>query len=306
MACFGPLTAYFGREVNPKTGKRGIVFSPALSHDRRPFKVPCQQCRGCRLQKAGEWAARCMHEAMSHAENCFINLTYRNDDLPEWGSLVKTHPSAFCKRLHNRLLRKRGYGIKYYLSGEYGESTHRPHYHVCLFGYDFPDKIFYGNSGSGFPIYTSEMCDEIWGLGECKIGAMSYDSACYTAKYTFGKRTGPMADYSCVSPDGEIYDMVPEFSTPSRRPGIGMAYFREHGRSAYDHDFIVVNGKKMKPPRYYDNLMCAVDPDLMDEVKDIRREKALAIPPEENTSRRLWVREQVQIRKDALFKRDKS
>lgn len=304
MACFGPLTGYFGKAVNPATGKRAIVFSPLLSYDGLRVKLPCGQCVGCRLEKARQWAMRCMHEKLFHEDSCFVTLTYRDEELPDHGTLVKPHPSAFCKRLHNRLLRSRRKGIRYYLCGEYGETTFRPHYHVLIFGYSFPDQVRYAENARGDPVYTSKECDEVWGLGECKIGTVTFDSACYVAKYIMGKRTGPYADYCRVTSDGEVVDMQPEFTNMSRRPGIGAAYVAKYGRSLLDHDTVVVNGKEVTPPRYYDILLSEVDADRMDELKLARREKALQIPVEENSSRRLWVREQVQIRKSALFKRD--
>ena len=44
------------------------------------------------------------------------------------------------KKLRGRLSPKR---VRYFHCGEYGEKFSRPHYHVCLFGFGFPDKVFY-------------------------------------------------------------------------------------------------------------------------------------------------------------------
>ena len=65
----------------------------------RNFKVPCGQCTGCRLERSRQWAVRMMHEAKSHADNCFITLTYSDDFLPTGKTLVLKDFQDFMKRL---------------------------------------------------------------------------------------------------------------------------------------------------------------------------------------------------------------
>ena len=63
------------------------------------------------------------------------------------------------KRLRKRI----GSKVRFYAGGEYGEQgTIRPHFHACLFGYDFPDKVFYKNTSSGERIYTSKLLESLW------------------------------------------------------------------------------------------------------------------------------------------------
>lgn len=59
----------------------------------------------------------------------FVTLTYDNEHLPPNCSLRFEHLALFWKRL-----RKRVPNIKYFASGEYGETTLRPHYHAIIFG----------------------------------------------------------------------------------------------------------------------------------------------------------------------------
>lgn len=245
--CYAPLSAFYSSEVGA-SGKRGITFDRGASHSGAVLKLPCGQCVGCRLERSRQWAVRCMHEKLFHSDSCFLTLTYDEGSIPQWGSLVKQHPSAFCKRLHNRLLRSRGVGVRYYLCGEYGETTRRPHYHLLIFGYDFPDKKFFTRNSRGETIYTSEECRELWPQGHNAIGEVTFDSAAYVARYILAKRTGPLADYDCISPDGECYRMEPEFTNMSRRPGIGSRYYSEYGPAAYDFDHVVLNGKKFDRP----------------------------------------------------------
>ena len=46
----------------------------------------------------------------------------------------------FMKRLRKRFKGKR---IRFYMCGEYGEQFDRPHFHACIFGVDFPDKVLF-------------------------------------------------------------------------------------------------------------------------------------------------------------------
>ena len=122
------------------------------------LELPCGQCIGCRLERSRQWAMRCLHEASLHDFNAFITLTYSDSNLPPGGSLHYTDFQLFMKRLRKRA----GMPVRFYCGGEYGESgTVRPHFHACLFGYDFPDKVFYKKTGSGERIYTSKLLESV-------------------------------------------------------------------------------------------------------------------------------------------------
>lgn len=82
MPCFRPLKGYKSRVRNRDTGKRSIVFNPREGFHDLPVTLPCGQCIGCRLERSRQWAIRCAHEASLYEENCFITLTYRDEDLP--------------------------------------------------------------------------------------------------------------------------------------------------------------------------------------------------------------------------------
>ena len=44
------------------------------------------------------------------------------------------------QRFMKRLRMKIGVPVRYLLCGEYGEKRGRPHFHILLFGYAFPDR----------------------------------------------------------------------------------------------------------------------------------------------------------------------
>jgi len=80
----------------------------------------------------------------------------------------------------------------------------------------------------------------------------------------------------------------------SRRPGIGKAWLSQFSSDVYNHDYVVLNGKKIKPPKYYDSQYELTSPDSLKLIKSNRKsdaKKHLA----NNTPERLYVREQVQL-----------
>ena len=162
------------------------------------LELPCGQCIGCRLERSRQWAMRCLHEASLYDRNAFITLTYDDSHLPPGGSLSYPDFQRFMKRLRRRI----GSKVRFYAGGEYGEQgTIRPHFHACLFGYDFPDKVFFKRSASGDKLYTSKLLESLWPYGISSVGDVTFQSAAYIARYCVAKRTGDAAKswYACVS-----------------------------------------------------------------------------------------------------------
>lgn len=198
--------------------------------------------------------------------------------MPLVGTLVKDHLVDFHKRLHNRLLYHRGVGIRYFGVGEYGDISRRPHYHSIIFGYDFPDKLIYSRNSKDQLVYSSKLADEIWGLGNVKIGTVSFESAAYVARYCCKKVDGVLRErghYLVYDADGLVHERLPEFSHMSRRPGIGRSYFDKYGKEIATHDSIIVDGKEVPSVRYYDQRIEAVDPERLALIKKKRRRKAV-------------------------------
>ncbi|UOF78714.1 replication associated protein [Microviridae sp.] len=257
MACFHPLEAWRGRAGGP------AVFSKPVDYPAIRLDLPCGQCIGCRLERSRQWAVRMMHEASLHLDNCFVTFTYAPEHLPRDLSLNKRHFQLFMKRL-----RKRCGKVRFFHCGEYGETTGRPHYHAILFGFDFPDKVFYSGDGEN-RVYTSELLDELWGFGECKIGSVTFESCAYVARYILKKVTGDAAEQHYLRCDefGEAFSITPEYVTMSRRPGIAYEWFRKFGNEVFPSDEVISRGHAVRPPRYYDNLLELAEPSVFDSVK---------------------------------------
>jgi len=287
VACYSPLDGFRSRTLN-ESGKRPIVFDFREGFQDMPITVPCGQCIGCKLEKARQWAMRCMHEASLHDENSFITLTYDEDNLPELGSLDKRAFPLFMKRLRKRFSNAK---IRYYHCGEYGDSFGRPHYHSLLFGFDFPDKQvdFVRKS---LPVWRSDVLESLWPFGRSEIGSVTFESAAYVARYVTKKITGDAAIgwYSAEEENGNMVTIQPEYSTMSRRPGIGMDWYKQFGKEVYASDSVIVNRKEMKPPRFYDNQFEIDNPSGMAKIKRARID---ALDQNEQRSSRLLIRREV-------------
>lgn len=245
-----------------------------------------------------------MHEAQMHEFKCFVTLTYSDEHLPEGGTLVKKHVQKFMHDLR-RHPQFDGYPIKFFACGEYGDETLRPHYHLLLFGADFPDKKLYSKSQRGDSLFTSDLLDKIWRLGQCKIGALTYESAAYCARYTLqksGKKFDTGHYQKLDTSTGEIIEVQPEFNLMSRRPGLGQSWFDKFSGDVFPDDFILVNGRKTKPPRYYDKLLERRNPARLGSIK-IHREKSAEDNSADSTPARLRVREAVKQSKISTLKR---
>lgn len=284
MACFHPLRAF-------KTSCGEVVFSELGRYDiALQLSLPCGQCIGCRLERSRQWAMRCMHEASAFDSNAFVTLTYDDASLPPNGSLKYSDYQLFMKRLRKAIEPSK---VRFYMCGEYGEEEFRPHFHACLFGFDFPDKVKFKTTGSGSTIYTSKMLETLWPHGLCSTADVTFESAAYVARYCMKKVTGrgSKAYYErCDMETGEIVDLVPEFNKMSLKPGIGASWYNRFKKDVYPHDYVVVRGKEVKPPRYYDTLFEKESPDDFEYLKFVR-EMDGRVRFADNTDERLRVRE---------------
>lgn len=297
MPCYHPLSAY-------QCADGSIVFQERRWFNTvKTLSLPCGQCIGCRLERSRQWAMRCMHEAQLHEKNCFITLTYDNTHLPSDGSLHYKDFQLFIKRLRKKFGNSR---IRYYMAGEYGENFGRPHFHACIFGHDFHDKKLWKRSPSGAMLYRSEDLELLWPFGYSSIGDVNFESAAYVARYIMKKVTGhnSKAHYTETNPEtGEITTRKPEFNKMSLKPGIGYDWYKKYKSDVYPHDYVIIKGKKVKPPKFYDKKYKTDNPYEFDEIL-YKREINGKLNSEDNTMERLIVKEKVQNAKLQKLKRN--
>jgi len=290
MACLYPRTGYRSTEVNP-SGKRSLVWDSKQGYGDLKVITACGQCTGCRQAYSLEWATRVHCEQQLYEANCFITLTYDGKSLPPGGSLDYDHHELFMKRLRKHFAPRT---IRNYAAGEYGETSLRPHFHSCLFNLDFDDKELWKRQ-NGEDLYTSPILNDLWGKGRAVIGSLTFASAAYVARYILKKVRGPDAakHYEIYVPEtGECYDVSPEAPRMSRRPGVGIPWLEKYYKDVYPSDFLVINGKKVKPPKAFDRWLEKHHPLLWQRVK-YKRIANGDRHAENNTIERLRVRREL-------------
>lgn len=214
------------------------------------------------------WALRCVHEAKFHDQNCFVTLTYDPEHLPLDGSIQVKHFQNFMKELRASFAHKK---IRFFGCGEYGEKCDpdyetklgRPHYHILLFGHDFDDSELYYQGD--YNLYTSQKLSRIWRKGHATVGALTKETAAYTARYCTKKISGEMAEehYRRINKQtGEVNQLTPEFLLMSRRPGIAREWFEKYRRDTRK-GFVTQDGKIFGVPKYYQKLMTELEEETL-------------------------------------------
>jgi len=293
VACFHPLRGWYD-------GVRVQIGSPFRGAN--PLKLPCGKCDGCLLERSRQWGIRCYHEAQMYDASSFVTLTYDDEHLPENSSLRYRDFQLFMKRAR----RKMG-PFRFFMCGEYGGDGGRPHYHACLFGLFFRDRVSLGSGASGSEIYASGLLSELWSNGYCSVGDVTFESACYVARYTAKKVGNDVERLGIVDfSTGEIYVRTPEFCRMSnggrnRSGGIGATWWQSYSSDVKRRGDVVVRGKSMRPPRYYDKLLELENPALLERFK---AERLAKVVPSDNTKARLLVKETVCKAKLKFFKRE--
>lgn len=193
---------------------------------------PCGKCFACRANRNRTWAHRIMLETELHGDNAFVTLTYADEHLPVLSNgratLVPQDARDWLKRLRKKIEPTR---VRYFLVGEYGEETNRPHYHAALF--NFP-RCRRGTTGLGLSKPSWERCcsscqlvGETWGKGQVFLGNLEAHSAQYVAGYVLKK----MTRYDDPRLDGRD----PEFARMSLKPGIGHDFMFEVASTLIEH-----------------------------------------------------------------------
>lgn len=304
MTCFHPLKGFIKGITNE--GKKDLIITSyetdhieivgtrvmhvaskkiqATDMDRtRIFEqyvtIPCGQCIGCRVDKSREWANRMMFELEYHKKACFITLTYDDEHLPwseyvdDYGeicssmTLVKRDFQLFMKRLRKEIYPCK---IRFYACGEYGDKSKRPHYHAIIYGYNFDgDRYQFGKSEDGFPQFRSPTLEKVWTYGYSMICDVSWQTCAYVARYVTKKKKGLKKDYY------EYFNITPEFSLMSRRPGIGYQWYQDNKDRMYEFGHVYLpkgdGAIRARPPAYFDKLYDIEHHEEMEKIKKSRQ-----------------------------------
>lgn len=294
MPCYRPVKAWYGNKL--ASGKREIVFSSGQAQSCLSLALPCGTCVGCRLERARQWAMRCMDEASLYKDNSFVTLTFNDENLPMNRSVDVSVFQKFMKRLRKALGGK--HVVRYFHCGEYGPLHGRPHYHALLFNVGFPDRVYLKTTDAGEKVYTSEFLSSIWSLGGkslgyCSVGDVTFGSAAYVARYHLKKVGSVVSDNHYLRKDtGEM--LPPEYVTMSRRPGLASGWFAKYSSDVYPRDVRVIKGLDTLPAKYYDSLYEKSNPEGYKKIKLVRALRG-SHNRLDNTESRLLVKETVKL-----------
>lgn len=305
MVCYFPMKAYKSQARNPKSGKYGMTFSGTKALvEGGLVSLPCGLCVGCRISRAEGWAIRSTHEAqitrLEGRGSCFVTLTYDREHLPPDGSLRKSELQNFMKRLRQAIAPLK---VRFLGCGEYGSRRGRAHFHLIIFGYDFPDRTLWRTTGKGERVYISEQLKALWPYGFHEVGSVTYSSARYVASYVMKKITGKPAEdhYTRVSEvTGEITQVEPEFQLMSLKPGLGRSWFERFKGDVFPADSVVLEGKLRQVPRYYEQQLSE---DELETLKRQRRRLSM-LRPEDRTKARMMIRAELKDLNELRFSRE--
>lgn len=317
--------------------------------------IKCRKCEECRAAYASEWSIRCAHEFHMCKIGSFITLTIDDSKV----SLFNTEKNLkhYCKRcvkgnryikypinytlckgmlldqlkrMRDVLYKRYNIKIRYFGCGEYGSENDRPHYHVIIFGYNFPDKHFIEISTKGVPIYFSEELQSLWPYGLAKLQEVNHKACMYTAKYCLKKIKfcDDILEYE------QYYGREPEFLVMSKgscqsnrcphideiinnckgikslrdlgnpycknckytRGGLGYDWFLKYGEDALKIGYVTLDGIKYPIPKYYLSLLKLTDETKYDmyKIKVLNRVEELSEKnPTEQSQEQLDVRKKI-------------
>lgn len=288
--CLTPTTCWRCGTIIARDGVRSqrLVwsFNEALNYfhgnvfalKESEVSVPCGKCYACLMRKRRDMSVRLSHEASCHEASCFVTLTYNDDNIPVGNdghyTLVPADVQKFVKRLRRHLeyVPKRGdrrdhvnHPIRYFAVGEYGGKTHRPHYHLLIFGWSPSDKSFLFRRGK-IDTFRSAQIEKLWKFGFATVQDVGAGCARYCSRYCTKKftRSYDLADDQC-----------PEFTLQSvRNGGIGALWCDKYGAHVCKiRSCTLRSGERiiaMPVPKYYYNRLRKTNQRLWIECRDER------------------------------------
>lgn len=117
--CIAPLTIYIG----PKG-------------EKVPQEVACHECWQCRKNAIDDWVGRNIAESKTSKASHAVTLTYGRDrrgEVDHERASILTYSDV---QKYLKLLRRHGYPVRYFVTGEFGSRKGRAHWHIMLYWQD--------------------------------------------------------------------------------------------------------------------------------------------------------------------------
>lgn len=322
MACFHPQRCWFKWD-----GGRPLFQFP-IGEDPLDYVegvARCRRCIGCKSDRARDVSLRASHEARFIGVASFLTLTYDREHLPwdtlrlsdaaraqavRWpnsvmpwaGSLRRRDVVLFMKRLRKALWESHRVRVRAYIVGEYGGRNMRPHYHLCLFGFDFrDDRRSAGESKHGHAQFRSARLDALWGMGMCWVNEMGQEVAQYAAKYAV-KSQGQALELR-MGRDGLVQVPAPFDGLPKGK-ALGLPFLERWWSDIFPRGLVILKGGiELPAPAAYMKVLKDRDPEAFEALAERRSIEGLK-RLEDFMPQRLEARETVAHARAGQSKRD--
>lgn len=267
---------FSGREAEKYFRSHFGPLWPKVMSDNEML-VPCGKCPNCVARKRALQSIRLCHERSMHDNACFITLTYDEEHVPVTDTRVNVDPNKhldrgisngpirtlypkdvqdFIKRLRGSLTyqctrkkvrRDHVDRIRYFLVGEYGSKTHRPHYHLIVFGWFPSDAVPWRKDD-----FLSAQIARLWPHGFHTVSKVTEGRCKYAAQYVtkkMVKKDDPFEGRRC-----------PEFIRQSvKNGGIGVPWFHRYAKHCAAVGYVTYRSgnlilKSGMPPSYVRHL----------------------------------------------------
>lgn len=173
-----------------------------------------------------------------------------------------------------------GKPLRFFMCGEYGDNTHRPHYHAILFGFYPPDA----RPLPGTKLSVSDFLSDVWPFGFHTVARVEPDCVSYVAGYVDKK----MDDCRMAWASNNV---APEYICMSRgckkigTGGIGSKFacdfvddiWPENSDGTFARDYCIIGrGSRVKVPSYYDKILSLRLPEKYARLVAFREEVAVS------------------------------
>jgi len=222
------------------------------------YNVPCGSCPQCSRNKINSWVFRIKQELKQATNPLFTLLTYDNENQPlinNTPTLCKRDIQLWMKKLRKEYSKFSDKQIRYYLVGEYGEKTKRPHYHAIIMNVE--------------PAYQY-LLEKTWSMGFVNPRPLlSTDGVFYTLKYISKPKSNNTSE------------IQKEFSLMSKNLGSNyVTYSTIRHHQHIENSYVILNDYKIPLPRYYKNKFLTPEQQAqltkrMQLLSDAKKEKQL-------------------------------
>lgn len=231
------------------------------------YHVPCGKCIPCITKRRNDWTFRIKKELEKAYSMVFLTLTYTDESIPlinEKGDIYRAYeipmndryaylPSLNKKDVQKWLkkLRKldqdnQNSKLKYYIVGEYGDKTGRPHYHAIMWNYSIKQENSFEEKWS----FDDKDHKKKYKLGNLDWGQVTPASIHYVTGYVMNQKK-----------DNDI--QMPQFAIMSK--GVGKSYIEDnkyyHAGKTMESEgnfFVKNDGYKQSIPRYYKDMVFSI------------------------------------------------